>query len=660
MSGHVTAIEFGPDGTIYAGTSGWGVFRSDGIGNDWESIGLEGKDIHAMIIDPSGRLIVGTFGDGAYVTDDRGRTWRELNIGLSDTRIRALATDGDKVVLAGTFGSGIFAQHDGLTWRQSNEGLRSLDIRSLSFGSNGMALAASFHDGVMQSHDLGQTWSPLNGGSPLTVLRSVIIHGRMVVAAGFGGGVYTTYPREGEWSNINQGLPNQRVWKLAVTTDGRLVAGTAGHGTYFYDETASSWIPFGLPGNVVSALTVGSGGDIWAGTQSGLHHWSPAKPTWQLRGVPSSSIYSLAESELGTLVAASSQGGVFRSQTRGDIWDPTSLQLEDAYAVRRHGARLLAGAEFGRIYMSDDDGLSWIVINQDPSDERSTAPIRSIATVGDRIFAGSGGDGMLRSDDDGATWKRSGLDGYAIWTVTSDENDVVYAGTSRGMFRSQDGLLWQDASASLANVPIVTSLFDGDEGLLVGTDRGVYRSADGAGTWTSLGLNAHVVLSIIRGGDGALFAGTLEGGVFRKSASALDWNSVGFQNMSVRSLLYVQGSAQDEIFAATDGRGVYRTPVPKTGQSVTLTQPSTLTLNENFPNPFATSTTISFSLPRATTLRLDLYNVQGQLVDRLPARYLPSGHHQIEWHAGDLSSGVYYYILESDAGRASRRLILLR
>jgi hypothetical protein len=69
---------------------------------------------------------------------------------------------------------------------------------------------------------------------------------------------------------------------------------------------------------------------------------------------------------------------------------------------------------------------------------------------------------------------------------------------------------------------------------------------------------------------------------------------------------------------------------------------------------------VAFTVRPCLKRGLDLYNVQGQLVDRLPARYLPSGHHQIEWHAGDLSSGVYYYILESDAGRASRRLILLR
>lgn len=69
------------DTTLYAGTWGTGVFRSDDGGKNWQYIGLEGRQILTLAVFDK-RLYAGTEWDGLFYTDDEGTTWHPLNKGL--------------------------------------------------------------------------------------------------------------------------------------------------------------------------------------------------------------------------------------------------------------------------------------------------------------------------------------------------------------------------------------------------------------------------------------------------------------------------------------------------------------------------------------------------------------------------------------------------
>jgi len=91
-----------------------------------------------------------------------------------------------------------------------------------------------------------------------------------------------------------------------------------------------------------------------------------------------------------------------------------------------------------------------------------------------------------------------------------------------------------------------------------------------------------------------------------------------------------------------------------------------LTLNQNHPNPFNPSTTIGYYLPAAVPVTLDIYDSSGKLVARLLDRdRQPRGTHSVEWRGLDaqgrlVSSGVYFYRLQSGKEVLSRKMILLR
>jgi outer membrane protein assembly factor BamB len=68
---------------------------------------------------------------------------------------------------------------------------------------------------------------------------------------------------------------------------------------------------------------------------------------------------------------------------------------------------------------------------------------------------------------------------------------------------------------------------------------------------------------------------------------------------------------------------------------------------DNYPNPFNPSTIIEFSLPRRANVSLTVYNLLGQKVAQLTDGFYGAGTHHIEWHAGNLSSSVYFCRLET-------------
>ncbi|MCX8055989.1 MAG: T9SS type A sorting domain-containing protein [Ignavibacteria bacterium] len=85
-------------------------------------------------------------------------------------------------------------------------------------------------------------------------------------------------------------------------------------------------------------------------------------------------------------------------------------------------------------------------------------------------------------------------------------------------------------------------------------------------------------------------------------------------------------------------------------------------LNQNFPNPFNSKTVISFYLPKDENVTIKVYNSLGQQVTELLNEFLVSGMHSIEFDANrfNLTSGVYFYSLETRNKKFSRSMIYLK
>ena len=91
-----------------------------------------------------------------------------------------------------------------------------------------------------------------------------------------------------------------------------------------------------------------------------------------------------------------------------------------------------------------------------------------------------------------------------------------------------------------------------------------------------------------------------------------------------------------------------------------LEMPMEYNLAQNYPNPFNPSTQIEYSLPRATHVKLSVYNLLGQLIATLVDEERPAGRFSVEWNGNNVSSGVYFYRLEAAQFVKTMKLVLLR
>lgn len=94
--------------------------------------------------------------------------------------------------------------------------------------------------------------------------------------------------------------------------------------------------------------------------------------------------------------------------------------------------------------------------------------------------------------------------------------------------------------------------------------------------------------------------------------------------------------------------------------------PKEYSLSQNFPNPFNPITTIKYSLPEESSVKITVYNTLGEVVKQLVNSVQPAGFRDVEFNAGSLASGVYFYNIEaktidvSKEFRSVKKLILLK
>jgi hypothetical protein len=83
-------------------------------------------------------------------------------------------------------------------------------------------------------------------------------------------------------------------------------------------------------------------------------------------------------------------------------------------------------------------------------------------------------------------------------------------------------------------------------------------------------------------------------------------------------------------------------------------------LSQNYPNPFNPSTMINYSVSKAGSVNISIYNAAGMLVKELVNGYNESGKYSVTFNGSSLASGVYYYKMVSGSYNETRKMILVK
>ena len=118
-----------------------------------------------------------------------------------------------------------------------------------------------------------------------------------------------------------------------------------------------------------------------------------------------------------------------------------------------------------------------------------------------------------------------------------------------------------------------------------------------------------------------------------------------------------------------EGKGPNGTPVHRRTVALTVglvgisgenSNPEEFTLAHNFPNPFNPTTKIEYSLKARTDVRISVYDAMGRLVSSINKGVQDAGNHNVEFNGAALSSGVYYYKLQTPLFTDTKKMLLVK
>ena len=617
---------------IFAGTDR-GMFTSTDGGESWDYVSSPLQyGVYALEAKRSKLFASGCY--GVFVSADNGVSWDSA--GLSTMLVGSIAV-GDSFLIAGTNGNDIYRSTDeGKQWTSVYNSGYILGIRmigsNLYAGVRSQQSIYSIH--VLVSTDQGKTWNISDNGitgpaNQCVGVMSFAGNNSNIYAATLGWGIFRSTNNGANWVNVDTGLTNLNIESLA-SNNSMVFAGT-GDGFFISTDDGTNWQHDvnGIIDTQIESLFEDNG-EMYAATWgSGVFRSSDAGNSWEAVNKGLGNMSTLAITENNDKLFLGTASGVYTSTDNGDSWSFSGLKNHYIDCIAASGLKVFAGVSAGTgIFVSTDFGLSW------DSCRAITSFIECIAVV-DSIILG-GGNGIYRSTDNGLIWipADSGL---------SEMGGIYYPSIN------SIAVIYDSVNNRHANLFAASDVY------------GIFRSTDYGISWNSVGLNYQMVRSMTTIGS-TILVGMLDSGkVYVSTNNGNSWKLVD-EALTTNNPLTSFVSSNTNIFAGTEGDGVWRRPLSDlvAVKSQRNMSPQKFSLEQNFPNPFNPTTTISFDLPERSKVQLKIFNILGEEVKDLINEEKAAGHYEYQWNARGLASGVYFYRLKSGSFVETKKLILLR
>ncbi len=116
----------------------------------------------------------------------------------------------------------------------------------------------------------------------------------------------------------------------------------------------------------------------------------------------------------------------------------------------------------------------------------------------------------------------------------------------------------------------------------------------------------------------------------------------------------------DEFNYPVDPVYIYTSGQFMVGNEESVADISSFSLNQNYPNPFNPSTSISYTLPKNGSVKLEVFDVTGRLVSTIVDQRQTAGYYSLSFDGSNLASGIYFYRLKTANQTKIRKMTLIK
>jgi hypothetical protein len=424
---------------------------------------------------------------------------------------------------------------------------------------------------------------------------------------------------------------------------------------------------------------------------------------------PGGGITDMVYTDAGTLIVTTASfnwpngqnGGIRRSTDGGDSWEePINNYNGRTLAISRGGHIFASAWPFPNpeaLFRSTDDGQTFFQVYPIGANNNIFS-IVAPSQDNNTIYIGTR-NGVLKSTNAGANFNpvNNGIPANSwVRDLECDSSGNIAAATTNGLFISTNaGSSWQQTAGIQPGDTIVKLAFDyplstdGSESvrLSAGSNNGnMYAAlADSANLYllaTLLALFGDGEISTIAVGyihaqnkkvqAVSTFGGTGQNSGFSKSTN----NGANWVQM-------VSGLPPDRLISAmimgeidpllgsiimyaglfgntASGGRIFKLEKTIGIQTISSEIPGGFSLSQNYPNPFNPSTKVRFSIPKSSNVKLAVYDMLGREAALLVNEQLSPGSYEYDFNASELTSGTYFYRLQSEEFSEIKKMILVK
>lgn len=119
----------------------------------------------------------------------------------------------------------------------------------------------------------------------------------------------------------------------------------------------------------------------------------------------------------------------------------------------------------------------------------------------------------------------------------------------------------------------------------------------------------------------------------------------------------------DSLTLLTSAQWSVQNPPPCTivgSSNYAVDLPTVFKLYDNYPNPFNPTTTIKYDVPKASYVKLIIYDILGKTVSTLVNEKKDAGRYEVQWNANNFASGAYFYKMETDVFTDVKKMMLVK
>ncbi|MBE0645426.1 MAG: T9SS type A sorting domain-containing protein [Bacteroidetes bacterium] len=662
------------DSLMYGAVQGAGVVRSTNSGLTWEDLDMGiGKDsigriaidlcltkpeiMYALIVGAKGTLANKTF--AVMKSTDAGETWERTMSATSPTNftstygwynceIAVHPTDPNKILCGGV---GLYLSLNGGLTFQTRSGIH-VDHHAIEFSPSAPDVCYNGNDGGFYiSGSGGISFTSLNADLPITQFYELGI----------------SYPVPGmimggtQDNGSNRRPTSGEIWEHE----------TGGDGAYCMLDYSDSLIMYSEYQNG-SHLRSTDGGVRWSSLNKGLF----GSGLW----VTPTAIHP-TEPEI-IFTATTKQ--LYKSTDRGDLWVPFHSNMDSSKSINyialspHNGDIMFVGYTNGRVWMSTDAGSRWENVSTGLPGRNVTDIIFDPVDVNTvyTSFSGYSKENVYKTTDLGTTWEKisGNLPSLPVngLEINPGKAAQLFAGTDFGVYTTLDGgETWEICGEGMPKVVVVDLELHPTTGILYAATHG--RSIYALQVATSVKL---LSFAARRDGDQVRldwqtsFESDNRGFSIERAAGLGGWEELAFidsrgASAAVQRYAYADASIPTGMTqlryrlkqVAMDGGIEYSQEIPVEMSDAIAED---FVLEQNYPNPFNPSTTIRYTLPRTSQVRLYITDALGNTLRSLEDRVQHAGVHTVILDASDLSNGAYFYHLEYEGTRVTRKMLLMK